>query len=127
MQEQERRSPYLYRGSIYSPAGTAIDRPAVLIDHESDILIKYGNADDVEASFDRAMASPVLSKGLAMIELGSGMPGSPSSREQQCYILKRAVEYTASGFCRGLYEHALDGTLAEWIARKMSDMPIRLD
>ena len=140
------KSVYMYSGSIYCDAtGGIIERPAILINPREDMLIAYGDEEHVSARFDKyRAASPELASEMVLIGLSNGLDGVDGqslTRKEQCYVMRRAIDYTLSGFITKLYEHLVDElddsrpdhlppkygqNVKEWIASEMVRLPIDL-
>lgn len=92
--------PYVRCDSLYRPDGTEIENPAILITKD-DIFCKYGDVDLVTREFDRrvnAYASVGFTEEVANLVMVSfdtflGLP-----TETIAYIIRRGMEYTATGF-----------------------------
>ena len=77
---------------------TIIRKPAIILDTETGCLMGWGEADIVSAKFNK-MASAYAGASmptdyLLYIELSE----FHLTREEQCYILKRCIEFTATEF-----------------------------
>lgn len=86
---------YLEHGSIWSAAtGCIIENPALLIDSNSDMLLKYGEVDNVRAYYEKMLASYQAAgwdtEHLVLLEMDSEIYDADSlynTRTIQCYIL----------------------------------------
>lgn len=123
---------YMYNGSLCSAVTeNAIERPAVLIDHKSDVFLAYGEYEDVQKKFKKYTDNPRMAQiysDLVVIALSDDMTHSDDqlSKEQICYIINRAMAFTASGFCTKLYTHCMAGDLIPWIQSEMRRLPLNL-
>lgn len=107
-------------GTIISMHGKIIKSPTVLIDVEEDTLIKWGDYESVYPVFEKYAS---VMKGIstpALIELSDLLP------QDQCYIIRRMVEYTVSGFVRNLGERVGANTkdILDWLHAEMQRNPI---
>lgn len=120
---------YMEYGSIYnSHTGCIIEHPAILFDKDSAVVLSWGDAETVKAKL-LSTASAYSKAGmdyakdcLLMLEFN----GFGLTREEQCYIMRRAVEHTATGFQKELCEHALKEDFREWLKNEMSKLPLDL-
>lgn len=82
--------------------GTPMHQPTILFENDTDVLHKIGEADVVKAYHDIIMTQ--------YASLGIGMPDLVTIEltkipvEDVCYIIRRASEYTLSGFLPKLYQ-----------------------
>ena len=110
----------LWHGSIYNAAGEIIDKPAVLIDAESDCFHGWGENADVAKKLDNiAKQSHGLLKP-TMIDL-SGL-----TKEMACYIILRMINYTASGFIKNFAKQAENPDAIQWLKNEMERVPIEI-
>lgn len=122
---------YMEGGSIInSHSGSIIENPALLADIELGCLYGWGEMDSVMAKFKkftdayRKTGDADITKSLAVIELSQ----YKISREEACYVLRRAVEYTATGFIEELYKQVTEGPDAlAWLKSEMERVPISLE
>lgn len=122
---------YMKGGSIMNAfSGCIIERPAILVSKEEDIILGWGNLEDVEARF--AKYACAYSKAgmtddlndLMLIELSE----YKVTREMACYVICRAAEFTATGFVRDLADRLTDsGDPVAWLESEMERVPIGLD
>ena len=119
---------YMDGGSIYSSiTGCIIEDPALLVDKSADCLHGWGNMSSVEPKFanmaygySQAGMTDMLND-LRLIELSK----FKVDRETACYILRRATEFTATGFLTALCEHLEDDSdPIAWIRSEMERIPI---
>lgn len=120
---------YMYSGSIYNSEGCIIEEPAILVDRNTGVLHGWGNMDVVKAKFDRFAAAYSDAdmgnelESLMMIELSK----YKVTREMACYIMRRAVEFTASGFIEALCRELAEGeNPAAWLKAEMERLPLDL-
>lgn len=120
---------YLESGSIVNNIhNTLIQKPAILLDKDTGCVHAWGNRDDVMAKFQTA-ASAYIQAGLSDMAdalLVIDMTESNLSVEEQCYLLKRCVEHTASGFQTELCRHATQNDGWDWLHQAMQSVPIDL-
>lgn len=124
MNEHESCATVQY-GSIYSQSGDIIENPALIINESTGTLLSWGEYNMVEAEFTAMTSSYIKSgiptKNITLINLSE----STLSPEEQCYIIRRCVEYTASGFQTRLCQTAKTGKDPKaWIADEMVRVPI---
>lgn len=120
---------YVYAGSIYSETtGGIVEEPAILVDVRTGTLHGTGEADVLLAKLDEAggkavrAGCPDLTADWVVLRLAD--PEHGMSREMQCYVLNRCIEYTASGFPSRLCREAAAGTAIEWLEAEMARVPI---
>lgn len=122
---------YMEGGSIINAfSGGIVERPAILVSKEADTIHGWGNFEDVEARF--AKYACAYSKAgmtddlndLMLIELSE----YKITREMACYVIRRAAEFTATGFIRNLACKLTDGSdPVAWLKSEMERIPIGLD
>lgn len=113
------QSAYLYSGSLYSPTGRIVETPSVLVDPGMDMILTWGEPEYVQREFDRIdSAAPNLAKNLEIIEL-SGL-----TKPQACYVIRRMMEFTASGFVTELCRKLSEPDALSWLKAEMSRVPI---
>lgn len=123
---------YLFCGSIYDMNDCIIENPALLLDKEVGTVHGYGDANSVNAKFMK-MAQSYNQSGMSEITDNlllmdfSNAYYKGVSNEEICYILRRAVEYTASSFQKALCEHATKSDFQEWLKSEMIRVPINLE
>ena len=132
MQRRYPHNVYMYCGSIYDMDGCIIEDPALLIDRSTGCVHGYGRAESVAAKFE-AMSSAYRKNGfeeeadgLLMLDF-SGAYYRGVTREEVCYVLRRAVEYTATSFQEGLCAHAMKDDFRDWLRSEMQRVPIDLE
>ena len=100
-----RHNVYMFCGSIYNMNDCIIENPALLIDKSDGCVHGYGDAENLTAKFVN-MAAAYNSAGLKdmaddlLLMDFSNAYYKGVSNEEICYILRRAVEYTASSTSR---------------------------
>lgn len=114
-------------GSIYdNMSDEVLEHPAFILDAETGTLHVYGNIADVRHRYDtmiNRMSKVGMSiNGLLLVE----MDNLAMSREEQCYVLKRCIEYTASSFQRDLCIHLYHGDVVDWVRSEMVRFPLDL-
>lgn len=130
--KEYRHNVYMFCGSIYDMNGRIIENPALLIDKSSGCIHGYGDAENLTAKFvkmttaynDTGMKD--MADDLLLMDFSDtwykGM-----SNEEVCYILRRAVEYTATSFLPALVEHCMKPDFQEWLRAEMTRFPINLE
>lgn len=119
---------YMVGGSIYCPyTGCLIERPAILVAKEADTLHGYGDFENVEAKFKKFItgySQAGMKKevdDLMLIELFNYQ----IDREMACYVIRRASEYTLTGFIKNLCEQLTKGNNPiAWLKTEMERVPI---
>lgn len=122
---------YMEGGSIINAfSGGIIERPAILVSKDEDIIHGWGNFEDVKAKFEKyacAYSKAGMTddlNNLILIELSE----YKISREMACYVIRRAAEFTATDFVRNLAGRLADGSdLVAWLKSEMERIPIDLD
>lgn len=116
-------------GSIYSNSDAIIENPAVVLSFDPNVttLLYWGDLPNVQAKFDnlikRYSAAKMPTDNILLVELNHPQ----MSREEQCYILRRCIEYTASHFQVKFSSIllGLDKTdLLKWLREEMAKVPI---
>lgn len=109
--------------------GRIIERPAILVSKTQDMMFGYGDFDALDrklattAAAYRTAGFPEEADDLLLIELDSYR----MSREQACYIIRRAMEFTASGFILALCREISGGSPVEWLQSEMARIPLDLE
>lgn len=101
--------------------GYGLERPAIIVDAESDTLIAYGDYMDVKIKFDkytRPNVPDILKHGITMLTFDT------LSNQEIIYILNRAVNYTASGFIKNLTKKHCDPDVRTWLDTEMQRVPV---
>ncbi len=119
---------YMENGNIFNSfTGNVIRRPAILVSREADVIHGWGDAEDVEAKFKRFAYGYSQAKmaeelnDLMFIELSEFSITS----EMACYVICRAVEYTASSFIPKLCSKITDGSdFVSWLKSEMERVPV---
>lgn len=122
---------YLNCGSIYNAYNdNIIERPAILVSKEDDTIHAYGDLENVEAKFKRFVTrwnKPCFQdelNDLMLIELSE----YHIDREMACYVIRRATEFTATGFIRDFARRLTDGSdVLAWLKSEMERIPIDLE
>lgn len=127
-----RHNVYMFCGSIYDMNDCIIERPALLIDKSSGCIHGYGDAESLTAKFVK-MAAAYNSAGmkdmtddLLLMDFSNAWYKGMSN-EEVCYVLRRAVEYTATSFQPALVEHCTQSDFQEWLRAEMQRFPIDLE
>lgn len=121
---------YIENGSIINNlSNTIIEQPALLISKDSGCLHGWGESENVKARFAKFITAYTKAgmrdeiNDLTLIELSQ----FKISREMACYILRRAVEFTATGFTTELCEQLTSGkNPLAWLKNEMSRIPINI-
>lgn len=123
-----KKSAYIENGIIYiAEAEKPVERLVLLIDGESDVLLTYGDVCYVQSKLDmfNAMAQEFTLANLCNPYSALCMVNAFNLPiEKQCYMLRRCIEYTASGFCKNIYEHMNAGDLEAWLDVEMARVPL---
>lgn len=120
----------LYRCSVDNgmvfdnEAGVYVKDPTLLIDADSDILLKWGARTNIETHFAERkkvyfkmyQPNPQTIRLICLDKL---------SADEQCYVLNRMVNYTQSGFVKAFVEHARASDAMEWLHAEMERVPIK--
>lgn len=132
MNEPHRHICYMYCGSIYDQNDRIIENPAILMSKSTGTIMGWGNADTVNAKFKRAAAAYAQAglndeaTDLLLMDFSNAWFKGISNKEI-CYILRRAVEFTATPFQTGLCERAMSPDFRQWLASEMQRVPIDLE
>lgn len=121
---------YMENGSIVnSYSGCIIEDPAILVSKNADTLHGWGNEGSVNAKFMK-LASAYQAAGflddlldLKFIQLNKFR----ISREMACYVIRRAVEYTVTGFITKFCEEIEHGDPEAFLKKEMERIPIDLN
>ena len=122
---------YMEGGSIINAfTGCIIERPAILVSKESDMMYGWGNIEDVEKRFDKYVSRYAKAgmtdeaNDLMLIELSE----YKIDRNMACYVIRRTTEFTATGFIMNLCRELLTGTdPITWLKAEMERVPINLN
>ena len=118
--------PYLDKGTLFFPSGVGIQNPAILISRD-DVFHKYGESKDVERDFQgRTEAYSRVGLGdesdkLMFISFDTFL-GIPI--ESVTYIIRRMMEYTATGFVSNFIKHIDEPDFLTWLESEMERVPI---
>lgn len=123
---------YIEGGSIMNTAtGCFIENPAILVSKTEDIIHAWGNFDTVEAKFNKYTSAynqaglTDMANDLLLIELSQY---HNVTREMACYIMRRAAEFTATGFVKNLCEQLTSGSdPVAWLTAEMERIPLDLE
>ena len=123
---------YMEDGSIINAyTGCIIEEPAILVDRETGTIHGYGNLENVKAKFEKFTAAARatgnetvktnLIDPLMLIELN----GYRISREDACYIIRRAVEFSGTNFLTEFCNELLHGSdPIAWLNIQKEKIPI---
>ena len=129
--------PYVYNGTIFTSEGAGIKNPAILITKD-DIFSKYGEQEVIQKVFDRRTAAYASMgfmddvENIVMVSFDTFL-GLPI--ETVAYIIRRGMEYTATGFIAKLtylisnsnnYKDANEqaSCIKTWLDAEMERIPI---
>lgn len=127
-----RHNVYMFCGSIHDTNDRIIEHPALLIDKSDGCVLGYGEAKDVTVKFVNMAAAcsaanlKDMSDDLLLMDFSNAYYKGMSN-EEVCYILRRAVEYTATSFQPALVEHCMQPDFQEWLRAEMTRFPINLE
>lgn len=121
---------YMECGSIINGyTGGIIENLALLMSKNTDCLHGWGNAETVQKKFEK-YADAYQKAGmtedlenLMYVELSE----YKVSREMACYILRRAVEFTATGFIRNLCTEIEKGNPVAFVEKEMERIPVDIN
>lgn len=118
------KTAYIENGEVFFTAtDKAVKDLALMIDIDSDVLLSYGDPETVNQKLNALTdKAKTLFGNLAILQLKT----DNFTAEQRCYVIRRAVEYTATGFCKALAEHAKTGDFTEWLNAEMAKLPLDL-
>ena len=122
---------YLYKGSIYDMNGSIIKHPALLFDKKDDCLQGFGEAENLIPKLHRMadafhrLGFPDMAASLMLIDF-SNASFRRLTNEEICYILRRAIEFTATGFLTELAKHTINPDFKTWVQSEMKRIPIDL-
>lgn len=123
---------YMYYGSIYNMHDNIIENPALLIDTDGGCVHGYGDIKDIEPKFINMVAAynsagfHEMAKNLILMDFSTAW-FKGMSNEEICYILRRAVEHTATTFQPALIEHMEKPDFQEWLRAEMKRFPLDLE
>lgn len=92
-----------------------IHNPAVLVDAESDIIYKYGEAQHIQSLCEKYNQAGFTVALFALDDLSVGM---------QCYVIRRMLEYTASGFVQKFVAMSSTPDALQWLQSEIERIPI---
>ncbi len=123
---------YLFCGYIYDMNGCIIENPALLLDKSTGCVHGYGDAESVNAKFMKVATAynqnglKEMADDLLLMDFSNAYYKGVS-KEEVCYILRRAVEYTATSFQTELCKHATSPDFQEWLKGEMERLPLDLE
>lgn len=115
-------------GSILiTSTGRMINHLAMLFDTDTGCIHAWGERDSVEHKYKRMISAMetagMNTKCILFVEFGD----MQLTVEERCYILKRCVEHTASGFQLELCQRLITNRdLIEYLRSEMQRVPINL-
>lgn len=110
--------------------GAYVKRPAVLVSKSGDIIHAWGEFEDVEARFNKfayGYSEANLTDELNDLLLVELSVDKGVTKELACYVMRRAAEYTASGFVKAFCREIVGGNPAGWLKAEMEKFPLDLD
>lgn len=117
-------------GKICTQGGCVIENPALIIytGIGGGVLMSWGDRSVIEAKYKDMVAKyhalGCTTDGLLLITLDN----AKMSRVEQCYILRRCIDYTASGFHTKLCDMLnSDGDFLSWLRLEMQSVPINVE
>ena len=120
----------LYCGSVMNNmAGVLVEKPAFIMTKSTGSISRWGEYEKVSAHFDN-MARRCAAGGMSDLMndfVLVAMDEAMISREEQCYILKRLLEYTATSFGKDLLARLESEDLKTWLAGEMARLPLNLE
>ena len=116
MQEEE-YLPYIFNGKVYFK-GSEVEDVTVFID--GDTLMKWGSCKDVYEYYKTYMA--VLGKQSDFLVVNLNSLGITS--DDCCYIIRRLLEYTATGFGNMIRSKVYNTDFSEWLNEEKIAFPI---
>lgn len=122
---------YMEGGSIINGyTGSIIEEPAILVSKEADVIHGWGETENVKARFAKyvlAYTQAYMNEerdDLMLIELSQ----YKLDREKACYIIRRATEFTHTGFIHNLCRVLIEGKdPVAWLEYEMKRIPIDLN
>ncbi|MBO5435317.1 hypothetical protein J6A31_05830 [bacterium] len=113
---------YVKYGVVFAASSDiSLIKPAVLVNGEDDMILKWGNYDSLIPHLNKFVDSHILigedPDNVKLIDL------SYLTAEEQCYIINRMMTHSASGFVRNLVNRLSDETAKEWLASEMARLP----
>lgn len=117
---------YVQNNILYNAnSDNSIENPSVLIYSPEDMIMKWGDYNKLRPYLDRYVKSYSL--------VGEDNPTkvqlinlSALSADEQCYIINRMVNYTATGFVKAFAEHMLESNALDWLHAEMKRFPYPL-
>ena len=98
-----------------------IDRPSILVEIESDILLKYGSFNRLNLIAEKYKPFAGL-KGMPQVTL---LALDNLTAEEQAYVINRMLRYTATGFVREFAKRGMDVSSGRtWLHSEMERLPI---
>lgn len=128
MYELKPFSVRVYCGSLYTPDGRIIENPSILID--GDVFLKYGEFDVVNNYFSRvvegytSMLQSIHELGLIRFDKYSS---SEFTVKDICYILRRCMEFSASGFAEKLRLNFGTSEFLDWLRSEQERIPLQVE
>lgn len=112
---------------MITSTGQMINHLAMLFDTDTGCIHAWGERDSVEHKYKRMVstmeAAGMNTKCILLVEFGD----TQLTVEDRCYILKRCVEHTASGFQLELCQRLITNRdLIKWLRSEMHRVPINL-
>lgn len=126
-----RHCVYLYCGSIYDMNGRIIEHPALLIDKSDGCVHGYGDAGNLSAKLVkmadawRGAGMQEMADDLMLMDFSDAWYKGMTN-DEICYVIRRAVEFTATPFQKALCLHAMSPDFLTWLRSEMQRMPLDL-
>lgn len=120
----------LYQNSIVNNVTkTLVERPAFIFDRSTGSICKWGDDASVSAYY-ATITTQLTSAGfgnMAKDYVLVIMDETILSRTEQCYILKRLLEYTATSFGGELISRVNRPDIKAWLKTEMENVPLNLE
>lgn len=120
----------MYHGSVSDNInGLLLENPAFVLNRSLGCIVHWGEYANVEKKYDvavakyRAVGLYDMADELTLVK----MDGDLLSREEQCYVLKRLLEFTATDFGLELAARLGDQDITKWLREQMRLLPLNLD
>lgn len=107
---------------VHRDSGIPVVEPAILFDADCGTLHGAGSYESLEKKYQKMMKrleQSGIKWNLIFIRLADTL-----SLDEQCYVLRRCIETSASQFPLQLYRHFNDGDALEWLRSEMERVKI---
>ena len=107
-------------GVLRPDTDALVDRPAILIDAENDLLLKWGSFNNVAkvAKQYEPFAGIENMPQVALFQLNQ------LTAEEQAYVINRMLRYTATNFVRNFAEQGTGVSGKDWLKAEMERLPL---